>query len=102
MNINKAEDFVNNSLLVIEGINRMQVEKDSLIESYHRIKKAYSDGRISFNVYEDSVNRMNAELEVLDKNIEEQIRISNFSADSIKKYVKLQKPVRLRLIAEKV
>jgi hypothetical protein len=101
MNINKAEDFANKALVVLEGINRMQVEKDAIIESYHRIKQEYGEGRISFATYSDAVHRMNAELQIIDKNIEEQIRISDFSADSISKYVKLQKPVRIKLVAEK-
>ena len=67
-----------------------------------RVIKDLSEGRISFGVYQDTVRRMNAELEIIDKNIEEQIRISNFSSDSIKNYVKLQKPSRIRFVAEKV
>ena len=101
MGIDKSEDFVNKSLVVLEGINRLQVEKNSVIDSYARIKNEYADGRIGFGVFEDSVKRLNNELRIIDNNILEQIRISTFSVNAIKNYVNLQRPVQLNLLAEK-
>ena len=102
MDVGRAEDFVTSALVVLEGVNRLQAEKDVVIEDYYRVKREYVDGKISFGTYEDCVKRLNAELGLIDNNIKEQIRISNFSVSSISKYVSLQKPLRIELKAEKV
>lgn len=101
LDVNKVEDFVTKSLVVIEDINRLQVEKDSVLESYNRVRQEFARGAISFDVYKATVDRFNSELDLLDSTIERQIKLSEFSADSIMKYLKLQMPVRIRLLAGK-
>ncbi|MBR9678923.1 MAG: hypothetical protein GON13_01520 [Nanoarchaeota archaeon] len=102
MGIEKSEDFVNKSLVVLEGINRLQVEKNSIIESYYRIKNEYANGSLGFGVFEDSVKQLNNELKIVDNNILEQIRVSTFSVNAIKNYVNLQRPIQINFVAEKL
>ncbi len=102
LDIGMAEKFITKTITVLEDINKMQAEKDSVVESYERVKQEYSDGRISRDVFVASVERMNSEIEIIDSMIEEQINISGITFDAMMKFIKLQKPVKLTLGSDKI
>ena|SRR3990172_9234462 len=101
LDIAKGEEFVTKTITVLDGINRLQAEKSSVVESYNRVKQEYYAGKISFAVYKATVERMNAEVDVIDSMINEQIKTGELAYESANKYVSMQRPVPLRFVAEK-
>ena len=54
------------------------------------------------HVYKATVERMNAELTVIDSRLEEQIKTGELYYESINKHLKMQAPVKIKLPAEKI
>ena len=74
LDIAKGEEFVTKTITVLDGINRLQAEKSSVVESYNRVKQEYYAGKISFAVYKATVERMNAEVDVIDSMINDRFK----------------------------